>query len=664
VRIDSGGKVVDDGTIDDSGSIENDGTVEIKLGTPVRVEDGGAIDNAGTITNDGTIETDGGTIDDTGSIENHGQLVVTLGAIEITGGTLDNAGSVVNDGTISADGGTIEDSGSLENDGKMTLTLDEVEIVGGGSIENSGSIDNSGKLVLTQGEVEIVGGGSIENSGSIENHSKLSVEVGEIEIIGGGSVVSDGAMSLSLDGVMIIDETSTVNTTGTVDDHGTITNRGSWTAPAGSMTTIETGGTFVNDGTFANSGSLIVEGEFIDGGGALRNLGGVTIESGGLLLNKNDGATITNGGTITVRSGGTLDNGGSIANSGAITVESAGGLVREPGSTYTGNRAVEPDATPPTVSCVPPDASTWYGSDVVLACAASDDGSGLANAGDGSFSLTTSVASGSVTDSAATNSRRVCDNAGNCATAGPYTFKVDRKPPSVMCAAADGAWHAENVSVACSASDDGAGLANAGDASFTLSTSVQAGAETPNAQTESRRVCDSVGNCATAGPIGGNKVDRKPPALTLPAGFGVDATSPSGATVAYTASASDGTDPNPTLSCSPLSGTTFAIGSTTVRCTATDHVGNTAGGGFTVTVRGARQQLAELVRIVAQKAGLPAAPAALLHTLDGASDAQLCVGLKAFATVVQALSHHALDAATAAEWTARADRIRAVLACR
>src|SRR5439155_15925099 len=104
------------------------------------------------------------------------------------------------------------------------------------------------------------------------------------------------------------------------------------------------------------------------------------------------------------------------------------------------------------------------------------------------------------------------DSVNNCATAGPFTgIKVDRKTPSVSCGSADGAWHPTDVSIACTASDGGSGLASSGDASFSLSTAVADGTETSNASTGSRNVCDAVSHCVIAGPIGGNKVDRKAP---------------------------------------------------------------------------------------------------------------------------------------------------------
>ena len=132
--------------------------------------------------------------------------------------------------------------------------------------------------------------------------------------------------------------------------------------------------------------------------------------------------------------------------------------------------------------------------------------------------------------------------------------------------------------------DDGSGLADPAEAAFSLLTSVAAGDEDGNASTGTHQVCDLAGNCVTAGPVTGNKIDRKAPALSLPADITVDATSPAGATVVFSATATDGGDPNPRVTCTPASESTFAIGTTTVTCTATDHVANQAEGSFTVTV--------------------------------------------------------------------------------
>jgi hypothetical protein len=178
---------------------------------------------------------------------------------------------------------------------------------------------------------------------------------------------------------------------------------------------------------------------------------------------------------------------------------------------YTGLKV---DKSAPTLACGSADA-LWHAADVTIGCSAADGGSGLASAADASFGLSTSVAAGTETANASTGSHQVCDAVGNCATAGPVAGnKIDKAPPSIACGSADGVWHATDVSIGCTTSDSGSGLATAADSSFGLSTTVAAGTETANASTGSRSVCDAVGNCATAGPIAGNKIDKKAPVTT------------------------------------------------------------------------------------------------------------------------------------------------------
>ena len=83
-----------------------------------------------------------------------------------------------------------------------------------------------------------------------------------------------------------------------------------------------------------------------------------------------------------------------------------------------------------------------------------------------------------------------------------------------------------------------------------------------------------------------NEQDQTPPALNLPNAMTVEATGANGAVVNFNVTATDAVDPNPTVSCTPQSGSTFALGTTQVSCTATDASGNTSEPGtFDVTVR-------------------------------------------------------------------------------
>jgi predicted dienelactone hydrolase len=161
-----------------------------------------------------------------------------------------------------------------------------------------------------------------------------------------------------------------------------------------------------------------------------------------------------------------------------------------------------------------------------------------------------------------------------------------------------------------------------------------------------------------------------PPTIVVPGQITADATGPAGATVAYTATATDDLDPEPILVCTPSAGSLFAIGDTPVECVATDAGGNTANATFLVTVLGAKEQLANLIRKVVDATSLPAAVKtqliARLQSLAAGFDPNnpqqrkaACLTLKAFTTVVR----FAAPPAQAAEWTADANRIRTVLAC-
>src|SRR5438105_7402438 len=79
--------------------------------------------------------------------------------------------------------------------------------------------------------------------------------------------------------------------------------------------------------------------------------------------------------------------------------------------------------------------------------------------------------------------------------------------------------------------------------------------------------------------------DTTPPQVSVPADISTTTTDSGGKVVTYPdATATDVVDGSVTPSCSPASGSTFAPGTTTVNCSATDAHGNTGTGSFTVTV--------------------------------------------------------------------------------
>src|SRR5579884_3266473 len=146
--------------------------------------------------------------------------------------------------------------------------------------------------------------------------------------------------------------------------------------------------------------------------------------------------------------------------------------------------------------------------------------------------------------------------------------------------------------------------------------------------------------------------DTTPPVLAL-ANVAVDATSPVGAAVSYTATATDLVDGAVPVSCTAPAGSTFAIGDTTVSCTATDSHQNTASGTFLVHVRGAAEQLDALRRLAASYPDL----AKRLATVRLSSPRKACLQLEQFARTALRSPGGSAGAALAAD----ARRIDAVL---
>ena len=193
------------------------------------------------------------------------------------------------------------------------------------------------------------------------------------------------------------------------------------------------------------------------------------------------------------------------------------------------------DAEPPTAAhTVTPDANAagWHRDDAAVELAAQDEAGGTGvkeivwSAAGAGASPTTTVPGSSASvpvnaEGETTITYRARDNAGNTSDPRTVTVKLDKTDPSADCADPDNQWHAADQTFPCTAADgDGSGLSDPADASFELSTSVEQGEETDTAQTGSREVCDVAGNCATAGPVGPVKVDRRAPAIaiTRPAG--------------------------------------------------------------------------------------------------------------------------------------------------
>jgi hypothetical protein len=170
---------------------------------------------------------------------------------------------------------------------------------------------------------------------------------------------------------------------------------------------------------------------------------------------------------------------------------------------------------------------------------------------------------------------------------------------------------------------------------------------------------DGIGNACDLTPYG-----TTPPTISGPGHITANATGPSGTTVPYMVIATDDLVPAPDPVCAPAPGSLFAIGDTTVMCTATDLGGNTTTASFVVTVSGADSQLADL-RTAVDGIGpgyslinkISTVQAALAkNNLPGA-----CAMLSAYVNEVGAQSGKKIPTGTAAALIADATRMQAVL---
>jgi hypothetical protein len=190
-------------------------------------------------------------------------------------------------------------------------------------------------------------------------------------------------------------------------------------------------------------------------------------------------------------------------------------------------------AGPPVISATTSPAAGpggWSAVPITVTLTATDDkGPGVASISfstTGAQTTTATTVSGSsaqvvvTADGVTTLSFYATDTAGTSSAPQSLVVMIDRSAPTISCAAPSTAWNAADLTVACTAADALAGLADPSQAQFVLATSVPVGTETASAATASVTVCDVVGNCAVAGPITGLKVDRLAPTITITAPAG------------------------------------------------------------------------------------------------------------------------------------------------
>ena len=122
------------------------------------------------------------------------------------------------------------------------------------------------------------------------------------------------------------------------------------------------------------------------------------------------------------------------------------------------------------------------------------------------------------------------------------------------------------------------------------------------------------------------------------------------------------------VSCSPASGSTFAVGTTTVSCSVSDpdDTNSPVSSSFTVTVKGAAEHLTDLLSAVhgaGPGTSLSAKVGAAQSYLSQGNVAATCAVLSAFSAEARAQSARSIPSGTASTFIADAQRIGAVLGC-
>ncbi len=235
------------------------------------------------------------------------------------------------------------------------------------------------------------------------------------------------------------------------------------------------------------------------------------------------------------------------------------------------------DTTPPAVTITalsPVEATGPTGAVVTFTATATDAVSG---------SLTPICVPASGTTFAVGSTTVTCtatDSAGNQGTATATVVVEDKTAPTLslptdVTAEATGPSGAV-VTYAVSATDP--------DDAATVACTPVSGATFPIGVTPVICAATDTNGNNTSGTFTVTVADTTPPIVTISVTSPVEATGPSGAAVTYAATATDAVSDSLTPTCAPASGSTFAVGSTTITCSATDGAGNTGTGSATVMV--------------------------------------------------------------------------------
>ena len=385
------------------------------------------------------------------------------------------------------------------------------------------------------------------------------------------------------------------------------------------------------------------------------SVSGLTLADGS--TNSGGGAILNNGGTVAVSDTVFLRNS---AFAGGAIENHSGGALTITNSTFSGNSAFPGGAIANNRSTLRVTNSTFVGNAAVVGGAVYNFNVGTIRVTNSTFSGNTASAEGPALHSAHGLAITVENSlfAGN-GCVGPIT---------------DGGGNLDWPDSGCPGvtGDPKLGaLADNGGPTPTMalglgSAAIDAAISAICSATDQRGIVRPVGAGCDIGAYESDVLDESPPVITVPAGVFANATGPDGAAVSYSASAVDDVDGPVAVVCVPASGATFAIGTTTVTCEASDAAANTASASFDVHVKGADEQLDDLIGAVASVGPGTSLADKLIGAraaLDEGDVDDACERLAAFAQAASAQSGKKLTPAQAAEFIASATRIRSVLSC-
>lgn len=422
---------------------------------------------------------------------------------------------------------------------------------------------------------------------------------------------------------------------------------------------VVTGGTLEIDGP--GRGLLTISGNrtsalLAASPGTTLHLNGLTLADGS--AGGGGGGAVNNfGGTVVIADTAFLRNS---AFAGGAIENHDGGTMTITGSTFSGNSALPGGAISNLRSTLTITNSTFVGNSAVVGGAIYNLNIATVQVTNSTFSGNTASGQGAALDSMGGTSIAVQNSifAGNGCVGAIQDGGGNLDWPESGCPGLTG-----DPRLGALADNGGPTLTMAlGPGSAAIDAAASAGCPT----TDQRGVSRPFGAGCDIGAYEAATLDATPPVITVPTAVVADATSAAGAVVSYVASASDDTNRPVPVACTPPSGAIFAIGATTVTCKASDAAGNDARTSFDVHVKGAEEQLGDLLGAVGgvgSGSSLADKVRDALAALTGDNVERACEKLAAFAHETNAQSGKKIAATRAEELVASAQRIQAVLSC-